>query len=326
MSTALSFIGIDVHQHSLSAAVRGARVRDFAHDAAGVAALLAWAVPRLSGAVRAVCESSGPYSQKLAWLLKTHGVEMAIVPPKRVRANAVALGRASKTDRLDAAVILDFAMHTAPRPYSLPAAAEARLTQLLGQRRDCQQEARRWLNRLHALTQLPTATDDLLATPQRIAALLNAEAEQLRLALHALIKSESALAADYALLTGIPGIGPETALALLARREILRTRNAKQLTAYAGLAPAHKQSGTSLHGRSHLPHDGDSELRRLLYMAALSAARVNPPLVAFYTRLRAEGKPTKHAHCAVARKLLLQAQAILCSGQPYDPHHSPTRD
>ena len=46
-------------------------------------------------------------------------------------------------------------------------------------------------------------------------------------------------------------------------------------------------------------------MRRVLYMAALVAARFNPILKAFYQRLLADGKPNKLALTAVMRKLIV---------------------
>ena len=59
-------------------------------------------------------------------------------------------------------------------------------------------------------------------------------------------------------------------------------------------------------------------MRLALYLATLSAARTNPLIRAFYTRLRAGGKPMKVARCAAARKLLHLAWAIVMKGQPFD--------
>ncbi len=46
-------------------------------------------------------------------------------------------------------------------------------------------------------------------------------------------------------------------------------------------------------------------------MAAVSAARCNPDLKAFYARLRARGKQAKLALTAVMRKLVILASALL---------------
>ena len=52
-------------------------------------------------------------------------------------------------------------------------------------------------------------------------------------------------------------------------------------------------------------------VRNVLYMAALSAARHNPVLAAFYQRLRATGKPPKVCLVAVMRKMLLVLNRLL---------------
>lgn len=322
-STPPVFIGIDVGCLHFSAAVAGRRPRDFDHSPAGVAALLRWVGRPAAGELRAVCESSGPYSLKLAGLLRARGVGCAIVPPQRVRANAKALGQHSKTDQLDARVILDFAMHVQPPAQTPPPPAEARLAALLQARETLKADTRRWSNRLHALTQLPDSPAEVLALPVRLLAQLEAELQTLNAAVDALVAAEPELARQAKLLLSIPGIGRETCLALLARVEILRTRDPKTLTAYAGLAPRHRQSGSSLRGHSLIGRSSDPQLRQLLYMGSLTAARYSPALAALYQRLRAEGKHSKLAHCAVARKLLLIAQAILISGKPFDPQHNP---
>ena len=108
---------------------------------------------------------------------------------------------------------------------------------------------------------------------------------------------------------------------LLCIGEVLKTRQPKQLAQYAGLAPAHRQSGASIRGKSLITHAGNRRLRKILYMAAVTAKTYNPHLRVFYARLLADGKPKKLALIAVARKLLLLAQAVLLSGVPYDPEY-----
>ncbi len=60
-------------------------------------------------------------------------------------------------------------------------------------------------------------------------------------------------------------------------------------------------------------------------MATLSAARTNPPIKAFYDRLRAAGKPKKVARCAAARKLLHLAWAVATKDQDFDPDYQSHR-
>jgi len=77
--------------------------------------------------------------------------------------------------------------------------------------------------------------------------------------------------------------------------------------ALAGLAPFAADSG------------GRREVRRALYMGALAVARVPGPLRDFALRLKREGKPPKVALVAVARKLLVIANAVIREGRAWDP-------
>ncbi|MGH8548357.1 MAG: transposase [Methylococcales bacterium] len=79
--------------------------------------------------------------------------------------------------------------------------------------------------------------------------------------------------------------------------------DAKQVVAFAGLAPAVRQSGTWV-GQTRISKNGDPILRKVLYMPALSAWTHNPVIRAFCLRLKANGKNGKAIVCAAMRKLI----------------------
>ena len=60
----------------------------------------------------------------------------------------------------------------------------------------------------------------------------------------------------------------------------------------------------------------------MLYMAALTAARCDPAMHAYYEHLIHQGKPTKVALVACMHKLLTFANAILRDGLPWRSHGS----
>jgi transposase len=99
------------------------------------------------------------------------------------------------------------------------------------------------------------------------------------------------------------GVGPRTAWLLLAHLPELGQMNRRQAAALAGLAPWPEDSGTST-GPRHI-RGGRHEVRRALYMPALSTIRCCPVLKPFYQRLIANHKPSKVALTAVMRKLLV---------------------
>jgi hypothetical protein len=141
--------------------------------------------------------------------------------------------------------------------------------------------------------------------------------EKLDVCLRQIYRAGEKLFVDYAGQT-IPGIGPVTALCLLQLEETYPNANRQELTALVGLDPRERKSGTSLHPPKQISKNGHAMVRRLLYLAALSAARGESHfLAAFYRRLVLRGKHKKQALIAVARKLLLVAHAVYRNEEPF---------
>jgi len=126
-------------------------------------------------------------------------------------------------------------------------------------------------------------------------------------------------------MTTIAGIGQWTAVSLrIEIGRIERFPSAEALTAYAGLDPRIHQSGDTQR-RMRISKCGSRRIRAALYMATLTAIRVNPVIAAFYERLRAAGKPTKVCLTACMRKLLHIIYACWLSDQPFDPTYEEKR-
>src|SRR5271169_1290730 len=111
------------------------------------------------------------------------------------------------------------------------------------------------------------------------------------------------------LLRSVPGVGQVLSTTLLAHLPELGALNRKQIAALAGLAPFNRDSG-SLRG-SRCIWGGRAQVRRVLYMAVVSAVRSNPVIKDFYAQLRARGKYPKSALTACMRKLLVILNAML---------------
>jgi transposase len=87
----------------------------------------------------------------------------------------------------------------------------------------------------------------------------------------------------------------------------------KEIAALAGVAPFNRDSGK--HQGERIIWGGCAQMRWVLYMAVVCAARCNPVIRAFYQRLRGQGKPAKVALTSCMRKLLIIMKAML-------KHHS----
>ena len=152
---------------------------------------------------------------------------------------------------------------------------------------------------------------------ERHLAWLEAEVADADLRLAEAVKASPAWKEKDELLRSIPGLGPVSSLTLLAALPELGTLDGGKISALVGLAPFADDSGTRRGGR-HV-RGGRAAVRRVLYLAALSAVRHNPALKAFRDRLAARGKKPKVILTAVARKLLVIANAVIRTGLPWDP-------
>ncbi|WP_028770696.1 IS110 family transposase, partial [Silanimonas lenta] len=118
------------------------------------------------------------------------------------------------------------------------------------------------------------------------------------------------------LLQSASGIGPVASATLIAELPELGRLNRREIAALVGLAPMANDSGAS-RGRRRI-QGGRFDVRRVLYMAALTASRRNPVIKAFYERLIAAGKLPKVALVACMRKLLTTLNAMVRTSKPWD--------
>jgi transposase len=110
-------------------------------------------------------------------------------------------------------------------------------------------------------------------------------------------------------LTQLPGIGPFTALVILAEiGDASRFASARKLASWAGLTPTVRGSDRVAH-YGHISKEGSVWLRWVLCEAAQTAKRHPDFAASFQTIARRRGK--KIATTAVARKLLTRAWHLL---------------
>lgn len=121
------------------------------------------------------------------------------------------------------------------------------------------------------------------------------------------------------LLKTIPGVGPRTAEAVVAYLDDPhRFRNARQVSAYAGLVPRQFQSGT-MDRKGRITKRGPAYLRKILVECAWLMIRHNPWAASLVARISGGQKGRrKSAVVALARKLLVRCWAMLRKGEPWN--------
>lgn len=307
-------VGIDVAKAHVDVFVLGASsgVQRFSNDADGHSALAAALLPLGTGLV--VMEATGGYEAALACALQASGLPVAVLNPRQARDFARSMGRLAKTDAVDARMLAEMA------------AVLVRREDLVRFVRPVADECQQWLaalvtRRRQLLAMLGSERQRLQITPRKlhpsieaIIAVIKAQLDDLEAQMVGHVREH--FSGLDGLLQSTNGIGPVASATLIAQLPELGRLNRREIAALVGVAPMSNDSGNRK-GRRRV-QGGRFEIRRVLYMATLTAARYNPVIRAFYERLKAAGKLPKVALVACMRKLLTMLNAMVRTGKPWD--------
>ena len=314
MSGSSVVVGIDVAKAHLEVTALGAKLgaECFDNDAEGHTALVAVLQPL--GVALVVMEATGGYEAALACALQAAGLAVAVVNPKHARDFAKSMGRLAKTDRIDARTLAELAGVLARRDD---------LARFIRPLADVQQQQLAALvtRRRQLLTMLGSERQRLQLAVPMVRPSIEAMIQAIRAQLDDLEAQMIAYVREHfaeldALLQSTRGIGPIASATLIAQLPELGRLNRREIAALVGVAPIANESGTS-RGRRRV-QGGRFEIRRVLYMATLTAARRNPVIKAFYQRLIAAGKLPKVALVACMRKLLSVLNAMVRTHKPWE--------
>ncbi len=259
-----------------------------------------------------VLEATGGFERLLVAHLLDAGYRVAVINPKRARDFARALGLAAKTDRIDAKVLALYAQKIEPTPVAKTPEKQAEIQQLVARRRQLIDLRTQESNRLE-LTTAKLARKSI----QAILKTLQRQIHSIEAALEELVQSDDDWRRKGQLLQSVQGLGGVSATTLVAEVPELGKLNRQQISSLIGLAPFNRDSG--IHRGKRSIGGGRKSVRSVLYMAALSAKKHNPVIKAFAQRLIQRGKPFQVVITACMRKLLVIANAILKSQQPWSP-------
>ena len=300
-----TFIGIDVGKANLDVQWHRGDSAQYANRPDAIAEL----VQRLqagSRVTRIVMEPTGGYEKPLVAALRRAQLPVELVHTSRFKGYRMMVGVRAKSDTSDARLLAAYA--AAPDDVrgrkadrvELPEDAIREELRELASRRDQLKDMIHAESCRLAITRHATLRQSILAHLDT----LSAEDKQMLQMMRALVRQRLDLRRDQQLLRTIKGLGVVSALTLIAAVPELGRIDNKQAAALIGVAPFVHKSGT-LTAPARI-HGGRAAVRRILYMAAVTASRHNPVLKSFYERLIAKGKPAKLAlvaSCAASSSL-----------------------
>jgi transposase len=245
---------------------------------------------------RLVMEATGRYEFELAQAAHSKGLPVCIVKPLLVRRFAGASDQLAKTDKIDAALIADFAATMRPKVTPKKSKNLIAIKDLIARRRQLMNLRTQELNRIKIMGKA------LEASIKRIIRALDSEVQRMEKRLSRHVEEQAEWTEKQTILKSAPGVGDTLTYTLLADLPELGTLNNREIGRLVGVAPINRDSGR-LRGKRRI-QGGRASIRTVLYMATLSATQCNPVIKAFYKKLVAQGKHKKVALTACMRKFI----------------------
>jgi transposase len=303
-------IGVDVAKDEIVVACSESSfpVRQIANQRVALLAFL----KHLPAGSRIGVESTGSYHELVAGAAHQLGFPVFLLNPKDTRHYAKAVGLRGKTDRVDAELIARMIAHehTKLHAWVPPTPQQREMDRLIKRRATLVALREAAAMSLHEL-------DGFAADLKALRTRFNQLIARIDLRVKALIEADPERKQNFARLCTITGVGPVIGTALVNTLERRPMNSADAFVAFTGLDPRPDDSGQH-RGKRRLSKRGPAELRRLLYLAALSAVKTKP-WRSLYERYRAKGLSSTAALVILARRIARTAWSIYTYKTEFDP-------
>lgn len=256
---------------------------------------------------RIVIEATGRMEKQFVRACVQAQLPIIVVNPLYTRRFATAFGIIAKTDALDAMTIALFAERIRPDIRTINDEDTQLINDLLVRRQQLSDMCTMEKNRSSIMPKaVIISINDMIKH-------LKQEQKNIETQLDQAIKNNTQWNEKLKIMKSAPGIGVITAYTMLGQLPELGRLNSKEVAALVGVAPMNKDSGT-FKGPRRI-RGGRRSVRKVLYMATLSAIRCNSVIRDKYQQLLKSGKTFKVAMTACMRKLIVIINAMVRDGK-----------
>ena len=264
----------------------------------------------ISNNLHVIMEATGNYHIKFIDFLERNNIKFSVVNPLTIKRFAQMKMIRLKTDKVDAKTIAQYGVEQNPSEHKALTKPQKEIKSLRTVLSNLIKQRTMTKNLLHSQKLLSNINHESIKAIKFVLRTLDKQTKRLEKQIESLIKEH--YHEIYKNILSIKGIGPKTASGIIAYMGDLSNFDSyKQIGSYMGITPAIKESGNSLRKYSGITKQGNSNLRTLFYLAALSASKHNKACKELYERLLSKGKKKKTALIAVANKLIKQLFAIV---------------
>jgi len=303
-----TFVGIDVSKDTLAFSIYDGKehiVKEIKYTKAVITKELIKPFKDKKDLVLFVMEATGIYHNKLANLLYKEGLAVSVVNPFAIKSYAKSRLKRVKTDKSDSKLIAEFA-YIFSRDLTLykPKDKEQKeIDDILKSIDDINLINTTLTNQIKALKEQDRYSKDIVKLKEELLKKNNQVKERLKKLLDKKLKES--FTKEYKLLKAIPGVGLMVSGSIISIFNAFKEfDSAKRACSFIGIAPAPYESGSSVKRRGSISKRGNPLIRKILYMATLSAIKHNKTVKEFYERLLQKGKTKMVALIAAMNKLL----------------------
>ena len=267
--------------------------------------------------LKIVFEHTGGYERKIKDVLLSKNIHVYNVNPNKLYNYKKCEGEKSKTDKIDAQFIAQYAESYPGQLKEIDACYKE--NKQLSELNVARRQAVGGLHTAKCYLEHEHLNKVVRQHYKKLKNFFTKELERIERAIKETIKADEEKNHTYELLQTIKGIGEVSAQTMIAEVPELGQLNRNKIGKLIGVAPINQDSGKQ-NGQRRI-QGGRANVRAVLYMAALTAIKYNPQMKEIYTRLRAKGKAFKVAMVAVMRKLLCLMNAMVRDNKPWHQHN-----
>ena len=244
------------------------------------------------------------------------GLSIRIVNPIQIKKFRECKLVRQKTDSVDAELIAEFCLKHESTPWK-PRSPDQQAIHDTNRRISALKQE---LNRVSNSLENKNLNSFIVESIDEEICFLKKQIKQLENFSRKIINSNQKLKEQFDQITEIKGVGEKLALVIIADMpDVSNFKKAGQFSAFAGVTPSHFQSGSSVHGKSHISRLGSRSIRKVLYMSALVVKNHNPHFQKFVRKLQKKGKAPKVIIVAIMRKLMSILFGMLKNSSNFDP-------
>lgn len=322
------FIGADVSSATFNVSVGTYPWRlvgspeSFENSAEGFGDFLAWLQKHgYTPDTSVVCmEATGVYGGLLAYSLVAHNYNVAVEPPLKVKRAFPTHGH--KNDITDSRNIAEYAyrFYDELHFWQPPDEVLKQVKTLLTTRDQLRNNLTGYKSTLKTLkrevVRTPMAEDmyeGLIGELKSLIAKIDEE-------ISSLMGRHPFFNPMFNHLLSVPGVGLQLSSHMMVITQGGRREpNAREIAAYIGICPYEHSSGDSVYRRPRSKGNGSGEIRKLLYLSALTLRTHEDYFKEYFLRKVKQGKPKRLVLNNIANKLLRIICAVMRSGRPYIP-------